>query len=190
MELTDILKKIHDDTEGDSIKAGEIVDAFKHRGYGPLLLAASLLCVLPTGAIPGVPTITAFLIILIAGQMVVGRKTPWLPDFLCEREIKMDKFESARQKVEPYTKKIDKVLKPRFEILTEGIGVRIVAALCVVLACFMPPLEVVPFAAIIPALAIVILSVGLSAKDGVVMVVGCGLAVFGIGAALHFLMNG
>ncbi|WP_157747775.1 exopolysaccharide biosynthesis protein [Cohaesibacter sp. ES.047] len=180
MKLTDILKKIHKDTDGNKIEAGEMVDILEHRGFGPLLLAASLLTVLPTGGIPGVPTVTAILVILIAGQILFGRQCPWVPEFLRKRSIEKETFEQTRKKAEPYTKFFDRFLKPRLKGLMSSGVVKAVAVLCIVLACLMPPLEVVPFAAILPALAIALMAVSLSAKDGIVMIVGLVIASVGI----------
>ena len=58
LNLTDVLNKIHKSEDGDKIKVEQILDTFKHRGYGPLLLVPALISILPTGAIPGVPAIT------------------------------------------------------------------------------------------------------------------------------------
>ncbi len=187
IDLTEVLRKIHRATDDDTLTAGDVVNALEHRGYGPLLLATSLIIILPTGGIPGVPSITALLIILIAVQMLFGRKSPWVPKFLRERGIKKEKFESARKKVEPYTKKIDLFLKPRLEQLVSGHGVKIIASLCILLALLIPPLEVVPLASAFPALAIAVMSIGLSAKDGYVMILGFFLTSLGMGIALYYL---
>jgi hypothetical protein len=188
MGLTDILKKIHKDTDSDNLKVGEVVKTLEHRGYGALLLAPALLTVMPTGGIPGVPTITGILTFFIAVQILAGKKSPWLPEIIAKRSIKKEKFEKARKKMEPYTKKFDHLIKPRLEILSKGIGARVVAALCTILALFLPPLEIVPFAAMLPALAIALLAVGLSAHDGVVILIGFFVAVAGLGAGIYWLV--
>lgn len=189
MKLTDVLEKIHRDTDGQKLKVSEVVESLENRGYGPLLLAAALFTVLPTGGIPGVPTFTAFIIIFIAVQILVGRKFPWIPKFLSKRSIKKQKFESARKKVEPYTKKFDTLLKPRLQWMVSASALRAVAALCILLAITMPFLEVVPFAAILPALAIAIMSLGLTANDGYAVAFGIIVAVMGFILSTYLLLG-
>lgn len=188
MGLTDVLNEIDDDSGGDELKVREVVSALETRGYGPLMLAPAMLTVLPTGGIPGVPTVTAILVLFIAAQIVIGKETPWIPQKLSQRSIKRQKFEDARKKAEPYTKKFDQILKPRLKQLVSSTGTRIVAGICILLACLLPPLEVVPFAAIIPASAIAILSVGISANDGLVIIAGMIAAIFGLMAAGYWLL--
>lgn len=187
MDLTDTLDKIHKDTDGDTIKISDIIDALEHRGFGPLLLAAALMSILPTGGIPGVPTLTAALITLISGQLLFGKTRPWVPDFLENRSIKKAKFEKAREKVRPFTKIFDHLLKPRLQALTTPTMNRIVAGISIVLACAMPPLELLPFVAMLPALAIGLLAVGLSAKDGLFIAIGLFVALIVLPGSIYLL---
>src|SRR5690606_20602698 len=81
--ITEVLEQVEEKTEGEArISIGEFLDTFEHRGYGPLLLIIALLIVLPTGGIPGIPTLLGLIIILIASQLAWGRSAPWLPKWL------------------------------------------------------------------------------------------------------------
>lgn len=186
--LTDILNKIHREVRADeTLAVSDVMEAFENRGFGPLLLAASLLTVLPTGGIPMVPTFTGIVIIFIAGQILMGRKTPWLPSFLREREIDKTTFEKARLKAKPWTRKIDIVLKPRLEKITSEKGLKLIAALCIAMALSMPFLEILPFAAMIPACAIAVMSVGLTARDGYAMILGLAISAFALWNIYYWL---
>ena len=72
--LTETLEVLKEETKGDKISIGDIVEALNHRGFGPLLIGPSLLVVMPTGAIPGIPSLCALLIILIAAQIAFGKR--------------------------------------------------------------------------------------------------------------------
>ena len=172
LNLTEVLAKVQENIDGEKIEIREIVEALKHRGFGSLLLALALIALMPTGAIPGVPTITGCLIILIAGQLLFGKKSPWIPSFVADLSVDRDKFDDAKEKASPYTKTFDKCVKPRIDILTGTVAKRIVAAICIALGLLMPPLEVIPFAAAIPASAIVFLGLGLSGEDGLLISIG------------------
>lgn len=183
LNLTGVLDHLDDEVDGEQLTLGEVLDAFGDRGYGPLLLAAALIEILPTGAIPGVPTILAIVIILIAGQCVMGRSSPWIPRRLRSKGFSEETFEKARQKIRPFTQKIDKLIKPRMGQFTTPFAARIVAGFCVILAMIMPPLEVLPFASSVPAAAIGLLGVGLSARDGLIILIGLVVAACaGVGA--------
>lgn len=178
--ITDVLEDVDQQASGGRLSAGDIVSAFEHRGFGPLLLAPSLLVLLPTGAIPGVPTVVGLLIVLVAGQMVVGRSEPWLPGKVREASIDAAKYHRVYEKVAPGTRAIDRVLRSRLEILVTPPAPRLIACLCIVLALTFAPLEFVPFLGALPALVIVVLGLGLTAHDGAVVALGLIILVAGL----------
>lgn len=188
LNLTGVLDSMDDKAEGDKLTLGAILDAFGSRGYGPLLLAAALIELMPTGGIPGIPTLVALLVIVFSGQLVFGRATPWMPKKLRNKGFNREKFQKARDKVKPVTTKIDRLIKPRLSPLISPFAARVVGAICILLALTMPPLEVVPFAGYIPAAAIALLAVGLSAKDGLIVLVGGIVAVIGFSGAINWLI--
>ena len=171
--LTDALEKIQKETNGDKISFGDLVEILNSRGFGALLIGPSLVTVLPTGAIPGIPSLCAIMIILISIQIIFGRKYPWIPSKLENITFDRKKFSDGVDKVKPYTKWIDGFFHPRFKYLTEKPAHYVVAVLCIALACLMIAFEVIPFAAFVPAFAILILGLGLSIHDG--LLVACGI---------------
>lgn len=188
MNLTDVLDHMDDKVQGDKATVGNVIDAFGGRGYGPLLLSLALIEILPTGAIPGVPTLVAILVVLVAGQLVAGRSSPWVPQKLRKRGFSEQKFDKTRQKVRPYTQKLDKALKPRLHKLTTPIAERVVGVVCILLAMTMPPLELVPFASSIPSSAIALLGVGLSARDGLIILFGLIMSVASAVGVVYWLV--
>lgn len=164
--LTEILSDIQEDIDGDEIRLGEIVSRFEGRGFGPLLLAPALIAILPTGAIPGVPTICATFILLISGQILFGKSHPWLPSRIRRFSVSKSKFQRGFQKVKPWTERFDRLLKRRLECLTRDTGTRIVAFIAMILATLMIPLELIPLACAVPGISIACFAIGLSAQDG------------------------
>lgn len=178
--LTEFLDEFNAKVDGDHVNLGDMVAAFKHQGFGPLLLAPSLLVLLPTGAIPGVPTVCALFICLVNGQQLVGLKHPWLPGPLRHYSIERSKFETAVNKVKPITRRIDRIIRPRYTRLVKPPADYMLALLSMVLALFMIPLEVVPFAAAAPALAIAFFALGLTANDGILIIIGLVVTVIAV----------
>ena len=169
MGITDVLESVKENAEGEKVELGEVVEHLENRGFGPILLAPALVALLPTGAIPGIPSACGILIFLIAIQMAWGKKHPWLPKRLKSIGFSQDKLGTVIDKATPYTKKVDRWFKPRVSILSEGIVKRAVAVLCALAGLVMIPLELVPFAVMLPAFSIVLAAVGLSTEDGIVI---------------------
>lgn len=171
MGITDVLESVKDNASGEKVELGEVVEHLEHRGFGPILLAPALVALFPTGAIPGIPSACGILIFLIAIQMAWGKKHPWLPSKLTAIGFSQEKLGKVIDKVCPYTQKIDRWFKPRISILSEGVVKRLVALLCALAGLIMIPLELVPFAVMLPAFAIVLAAVGLSTEDGIVIAI-------------------
>lgn len=185
MGLTDILEQIRESTSDQAIELGDVVKQLQSRGFGPILLAPALIALLPTGAIPGVPSACGIMIFLVAIQMVFGQTHPWLPKKLKQLEFSRERFTKATSQAKPYTQKIDRWLRPRLNFLTDEPFNRITALACALIGLAMIPLELVPFAAAVPALAIALAAIALSTKDGILMVIAS--VVFII--ALYLLIN-
>jgi hypothetical protein len=186
--LTDVLDLMDEKAEGEKLTLGAIMDAFGSRGFGPLLLAAAMIELLPTGGIPGVPTLVAIVVILFASQLVMGRRTPWMPKKLRSKGFKRESFNKAREKVKPVTRKLDVLIKPRLNFFVSPVAARLVGIFCILMALTMPPLEIIPMAGYIPAFAIALLAVGLSGHDGLVVLLGALIGVAGIGLAFYWLV--
>lgn len=187
-DLTGTIDLIEESGEGKSLSVGEILDSVKDRGFGPLLLLPALITLLPTGGIPGVPTICAILIILIAGQLLAGAQKPWIPKRLARIEVSRNRFSKLLNKSRPVTQRIDRAIKPRYSFMTGQAGNRIVAVIAIFLALALIPLELVPFAAAIPSSVLVLLSLGLVARDGLLILIGLILSAIGSAWLLFYLL--
>ena len=188
MNLTAVLDHLDDKAGGKTITIDQIIQSFEHRGYGPLLLSLALLELLPTGAIPGVPTLLAILVVLVAGQLLLGRTRPWVPEKLASKGFSHKKFQAGREKLRPFTSKCDRFIKPRLSWLTTELMNRLTGGICILLALSFPPLELIPFASSAPSLAIALLAIGLSAKDGLFVLLGMFAAVSAFGFAAYLLV--
>jgi len=184
--LTEILENIRDDVEGDRIRLGEIVARFQGRGFGPLLLVPALIAILPTGAIPGVPAVCAVFIILISGQILLGKHHPWLPRRIREFSVPRDRFEYGFSRVRPWTRQFDRLLSRRLVLFTRDTATRIVACIAILLALVMIPLELIPLACSVPALSIALFAIGLSAQDGLFTLLALIVAAGACWMAWHF----
>lgn len=168
--LTAILETIRDDTEqGEQISVDELMTALNSRGYGPLLIGPAIITVLPTGAIPGVPAISALLIIFVSVQILMRHKKPWIPKRFKEASFSRKAFVSGIETVKPYTQKIDRLFYPRLQFLVRHEIQPLIAILCIIMSICIIILGWIPFQAMLPASGILLLGLGLSAKDGLMV---------------------
>jgi len=186
--ITQVIDKVEKEVDSEKLSLGRVLKLFQNHGYGPLLLVAGLIIVLPTGGIPGLPSIIGVSIILIAGQLVLGRPSPWLPRRLRELKLKKRKFDKGADTIKPVTRKIDYILKARMSYLASGVAARCVGVVFVVMALLLPITEFVPFSDIVPGLAIMSLALGLTARDGLFIIIGLIIATIALTGAFYILV--
>ncbi len=184
--VNDILDQLDELADAqDEVCVGDVIDAFGNRSYGPFLLVPALIGVSPVGGIPGVPTFLAATILLVAAQIACGRRHLWLPGMIERRAVDADRLGTATDKLRGVAKWLDRWFKGRFERFTGTKAGRIAAAIVVVLCAAVPPLELLPFAVILPMAVIAAFGIALTVRDGALMLIAFAgsLAAFAVLAA-------
>lgn len=170
-ELIDTLEHIKHTSP--QVSVDDIVDAVGRRSFGPLLLVAGLITVVPViSGIPGVPVLMAMLVLLVSGQLLVGRKTFWLPQWLLRRSVSRKGFDKAVGWLKKPATWVDGLLGVRLGWMTGDTGIRATAVACLLLSLSMPPMEFIPFSANSAGLALTLFGVGLMARDGLTLGLG------------------
>lgn len=170
--LEDLLDACVDAGDGDEVTIGGLLDHFGTRAFGPVMAILAIIAISPVGGIPGLPTVFAVVIALFSVQIVFGREHPWVPGFISKRGVSRDKMKKATDRMRGIARFIDRLLKRRLEALTGRWG-QWFAAMCTTLIAFaIPPLELLPFAVAAPAAAILMFGLGITARDGVPMLIG------------------
>jgi hypothetical protein len=129
------------------------------------------------GDIPGVPVLMGLLVILIAGQVLIGRDHFWLPGWLLRRSVSQNKIRKAVGWMRPVARFLDRWSKPRLTRLTRGAGLVVAGAASLVIAAATPLMEVVPFSANIAGIAITAYGLALIAADGLVAIFAIAFSV-------------
>ena len=174
-QMLDRMARAEADSEQISVR--DIVRQLGYRSFSPLMLFAGLITVLPIGGIPGVPTVMGFFVLLVSVQLLVGRKSFWLPGWLLQRSVSIDKFEASRRRMIRPARFIDRFLRPRLTFLTGDSGHFVVAIVTVLIALMMPPMELIPFSALGAGLALTLFGLALLANDGVVVLMGLAITL-------------
>lgn len=168
---------------GERVSFGDLVEAFEIGAYGPLIVLFAAPNVLPV-ALPGISAVLGAPLILITAQLMLGRRRPWLPGVLRRRSIRRVDLARLVERVAPRLERIEARMRPRHPLLTGKVGRRAVGALGLVLATiiFLP----IPFGNSLPGLALVLMALGLLARDGLMVAAGGGVAAAGLVVASGF----
>lgn len=180
--LDRIAKRIEDDgpaAKSQNLSLGDILDIVGRRAYGPLLLTIGIMSVSPLALIPGSTWAFALLTLLVAAQMAFNLKHPWLPRSALRVSFSEEKVSGAIEKVRPWTAAVDKVVKPRLEFLAQEPWLLLIAILAIAAAIVTFPLSFIPLAPLVPGLAVILVGLGVTARDGLVL----GIAMVAVGIA-------
>jgi hypothetical protein len=137
-------------------------------GLAPVVCVLTLPVLLPMP--PGVSMVLALPLLMAAPQLMIGRRDLWLPDRLRGWSVDAHKVQGTVRRVLPWLTRLETLVRPRFTFLTGRIGAGLAGAVCTVMAVVLVlPL---PFANLFPALTVLLLSLGLTRRDGLAVIVG------------------
>jgi len=165
--VTRLLRRLADDGGETGLTLQEIRDRLDERAYGLLILLLSIPCLVP--GLYGVPQVVGLIVILLAGQILVGREEPWLPRWFLNLRCKGAWLKAMADFAESKLGWIDRLSRPRLRRFADGPGEKL-AAVFMILATLT---IVMPLTNTIPSVALALLSVGLIQRDGLFVLAGC-----------------
>tara|TARA_B100001123_G_scaffold354363_1_gene406801 strand:- start:746 stop:1393 length:648 start_codon:yes stop_codon:yes gene_type:complete len=153
----------------DTVTIDELMHVMHERGFGLLLIIFVLPNCIPIPA-PGLVSLTAFPLYFIAWQLFIGQEYPWLPKFIGRRKIRRTLLADIVARATPVMRKVEKLMRPRLSFAASDTGERIIGACCLLFTtCIAIPL---PWTNFIPGWGIMIMSLGLLSRDGVMILLG------------------
>lgn len=173
---------------GERVKLADIVAELGERAFGVAMLLFALPNAVGIGVIPGISTLFGVPQIILALQMLAGFERPWLPAWLLEKSIARADFERMIDKGLPILIRVERYLKPRATALTGPLVERLMGLVFLVLAIVVSlpiPLGNQP-----PGVAMAVVALGLTARDGVFVIVGCLLGVAAVAIASLVVLGG
>ncbi len=171
---------LRDIAEGDEprVSIAHLMERFGGRAMGALLLVFGLACTLPLP--PGATTLFGAPLLLLAPQLALGRRAPWLPARWRARSIATAELRKGLPRVLPWLERVEAVSRPRLTFLFNPLGQRAVGLVCTVLAFVL--ILPIPLGNLLPAAAVSVLALALVQRDGLLALLGYGLvaASFGV----------
>jgi hypothetical protein len=162
---------------GTQVSVQDVVSLLGPRSFAPIILAIGLIAVTPIDSIPTLPTTFGVIVLLTVGQMLIGRRSLWLPRGIARRALPADGLKKALHWLDPYAAKADSWFGMRLTVFTHGPFLTLIALCCAALAAVMPFLELLPLVSTLPALAFVAFGIALLMRDGVAALLGLAFTV-------------
>lgn len=160
--------------EGSTL--GEILETLGDRsfGWGFMLVGIVNMLPLPLGAnaILGIP------VLFVATQMMLGRQTLWLPDFMTKRFISRKKWRAGALSALPIARPLARLTRERYTRTFRGSAEKPFGLLMLVTGIVLClPL---PLTGWLPAIACFVVGIGLVERDGVIVALGGVIALAAI----------
>ncbi|WP_309604853.1 exopolysaccharide biosynthesis protein [Phenylobacterium sp.] len=170
--LSRILRDISEQAD-PRVSVGDLMERFDGRAMGALLLVFGLACILPLP--PGGTTIFGAPLVLLAPQLMIGgSRAPWLPARMRAQTIATADLRRGLPRVLGALEWVEAVSRPRLPILFGTWGHRVIGLVCTVLALVL--ILPIPLGNILPAASVSMLSLALVQRDGLMALLGYGLA--------------
>lgn len=181
---SNILSRMAALSEGPRISVGALVDGLEGRAFGMLLLIFAIPALIPF--LVGVHSAVGIPLALLAWQIMLGRKEPWLPEKIRVQSIDVSAFRKMTDAVVPWIKRGEAVTRPRLQFLTEGVFERVLAAFVILFAgiIFLPG----PGTNGVPGFCVALIALGMIERDGLLasagVVIGTSYIVLAFGLIL------
>lgn len=166
---------------------GDILAETSERGFSLVIGLMALPFLLPMP--PGFAGPLGLGCLILAGQMAIGRRSPWLPHRIAQFQFPNWLVANLLNVLQRITGLLEKIARPRLRWLAESDQAWRINGFCIAWLAFLLMLPI-PFTNPIPTIGILLLAVATLEADGLLMCVAYGLtiaitlAVAGIGYAL------
>ncbi len=177
---SEVLRHLTEQGEGDRVTFREVLAELKHRALGFTLLIFALPCCLPMP--PGIPTVCGIALVIIALNLIAARQRLWLPATIADKSVARADLKRMVDRVAPYLERLEKVCKPRFPIVTDTVGKILIGLVILALGLIM--ILPIPFVGNMPpGLAASVIAIGMTERDGLVVVIGTLASVVAVALA-------
>ena len=183
---TQVIENVVNNSSTDRIPVRDLVHAMDSVGFGLVMLIFSFGIIIPTP--PPFPSIISIPLVVFALQMAAGYKAPKLPEKFSKLTVKRSVLAALVNKSSPYIRKVERILKPRLLFMTSSLAERIIGVFVLLFSSFV--LLPIPLSNFIPGLGVLIISFGLLGEDGLIIILGIVVGLFGMVLSLVTLVLG
>jgi len=166
----------------EGLSLGQIRQGLGQSAFGALLIVLAMPVSIPF--LYGVPQIVSIPMLALAGQMVLGRAEPWVPEKMARRMMSKSALVQVSGGARKWFGWAERLARPRLTFLASKPAERLIGLLlCIFCASILVPL---PLTNTVPGIAIAIVGFGLLAKDGLLIIPGLILGTGWVAGLLFF----
>jgi len=173
--LSQSLTRLLESKEGADIPIADLFERVGEKGVGLLLIVMALPSALPVPA-PGYSTPFGIVLAFLGIQMVLGKTTPWLPQWTLKKKINHKLATTMGKVAISFFSKVEHLIKPRFTWIGNRPGLTFLGILIILMASLM--ILPIPLTNTAPAMVIFLIGVGITEEDGLFAAAACLAGVF------------
>lgn len=172
----DLLQEVVEKNTADMICIKDIINNMNQGGFALIMLIFSLPILIPVP--PPLPSLIAIPLFVMSAQMTLGFSAPIVPKFVGNKQIKRELLAKIIEKSVFRLRKSEKFIKPRMGFIFNILNEKIIGLSIFILALSISvPL---PLTNLLPGIAILITSLGLLSKDGLIVMLGLTIGICGL----------
>ncbi|NEP15139.1 MAG: exopolysaccharide biosynthesis protein [Symploca sp. SIO2C1] len=168
------------------VKLIDILSLAGERIFGFLFVILALPSALPVPA-PGYSIPFGIVMLLLATQLIVGAKRPWLPQGMMNHAIKLEKVQGFVKAGNPWLKRVEAIARPRLSYICTSLPGRVVIGVAIALMSISMMIPI-PGTNTLPAIGIFVTGFGLVEDDGAITLGGLILCVMGATLSISILI--
>ncbi len=166
--------------EGDqqqTLDFQSLMGGLGRRAFGMLVFMATLPAFIP---IPIGGAVSGPLVLLLAAQLLIGMRTPWLPGFIAKRGPKRQTLARFERILSPWLARLEHIVRPRLVVVLDHRLASAVTGLLLLLLGMLLSLPI-PFTNYLLGGLILLFALALLERDGAMMLVAWTAGIIAIG---------
>ncbi len=176
LALSDLLSTLADG-DGETVSIDATVEHFGRRAFGAVLFIFSIPNLLPLP--PGSSTFLSLPLLILAPQLALGWRRPWIPRWLGKRTVSRVGLRNMTTRAVPPLERLERMTTPRLSFMFGRLGDVVIGIVCTGLAAVL--ILPIPLGNVLPAASIAALSLSLIQRDGLVTLIGYATAATSVG---------
>lgn len=171
-----LLRDFAENLTAERVSLAEIDAGLGDRGLGVLMAVFAVPNIFPS-TVPFGNVLTGIPVILLAVHLLLGWRQLVLPGFLARQSIAANTLKSFAPKLAAVLARVEPLLKPRLAVISSPAAERVIGVIALILSILsaLP----IPFGHMVPALALMVIGLGLIEHDGAAILFGAALGLAG-----------
>lgn len=175
---TELQRYFFEEERSPQVTFADILQLAGERTFGFLFVLLSLPSALPVPA-PGYSIPFGIVMLLLAGQLIVGNQKPWLPEKMMYRPLELKKVQGFLKAGMPWLQRVEVICRPRFTFICTGLTGRVIIGVAIALMSISMMIPI-PGTNTLPAMGIFLTGFGLLDDDGAITLAGLVVCLMGL----------